>query len=204
MLVLALAILACLGAFFSEISGFGFTLKSRIGDVERGLAEAKEGVQLALSTTAPEVRVALDVPEAIAVLAARYNEIRSTMSSGHVRTAAMTALVEEMTEAFRHIEDFTADVHLRSEDRGLRLASVVYLCQHPDPAAAERLAELAMSEDKPFNAYWTLMALRASGGTLSEATRARLKRFGESLGYSDRAGLITQVLRPGSRSSSRG
>jgi hypothetical protein len=219
--VLGAVLLAFLGAFFSEISGFGFTLKRSVEEAKRTAQEAVrevretnqdtrettadlgEGVRAALSqaqssdqTTSSEY----EEPDPVRRLAARYNEIRWTMPSGAARTAEMTALVHEMIAILRDAQGFDVESHLRSSDRGLRLAAFAYLYANPDPAWARRIAEAAVSEDKPFNEYWALMALRkvlrGHCEALDDATRNLLKRrIAELPPGIDRAQQIGQLLR---------
>jgi hypothetical protein len=217
--VLGAVILAFLGAFFSEISGFGFTLKRTVEEAKRTVQEAVrevrqtnqetrettadlgEGVRAALSQGQPSEQTTLsDGAEPVKQLAARYNAIRWTMPSGAARTAEMTALVNEMIPLLRDARGFDVGSHLRSEDHGLRLAAAAYLYANPDAAWTRPLAEAAVSEDKPFNEYWALRALskvlRGHCEALDAATRDRLMRRMEKLPPgTDRALQIGQILR---------
>ncbi|MFF9705400.1 hypothetical protein ACF1FE_30155 [Streptomyces griseofuscus] len=182
MLLLGLVTLVLLGVFFSEISGFGITLKREVQEarsaaqeairetrqidvrhqqVQEVTADLAEGVRQALSRTQVGGQVSLPPSDdPIGRLAARYNEVRWTMSSGHARTRAMREVVEEMIRLFQDAPDFDIQSHLHSDDRGLRLAAAAYLYTNPDPAWARALARQAVREDKPYNEYWALKALR--------------------------------------------
>ena len=134
-------------------------------------------------------------------LAARYNEIRWTMPSGAARTRQMTEVMYEMISQLRNVDGFDVEGYLHSNDRGLRLAAVAYLYVNPDPAWARQLADAALSEDKPFNEYWSLqvlrMVLKGHCDALDDVTRSRLQdRLAElaSTG-ADRAHQIRQLLR---------
>ncbi|MEV6834228.1 hypothetical protein AB0N17_06860 [Streptomyces sp. NPDC051133] len=219
MVVLGLVVLVLLGVFFSEVSGFGITLKRQVEEARSTAQEAihetrrfeerqqeaagdlADGVREALSRTRPAGRTAASAPDdPVQRLAARYNEIRWTMSSGRARTAAMGAVVDEMIDLLRGARDFDVAGHLRSGDPGLRLAAAAYLYADPDPAWGRELAEAAVSEDKPFNEYWALKALRevfrGHCELLDEETRQLLQRRANQLPPgNDRAGQIKKLLR---------
>ena len=233
-------ILVSLGVFFSEISGFGITLKRAVEKVERTAEKAErtaekaertaqdaehtaqaaahevrqtsediretagdlgEGVKEALSQARPPDPAAVsEEADPVKQLAARYNEIRWTMPSGDARTIEMTALVNEMITLLKNRDGFDVENNLRSRDRGMRLAAVAYLYANPDPALAGQLAKTAVSEDKPFNEYWALLALRkvlqGHCDALDSATRERLQQRRARLASgTDRAQQIDQLLR---------
>lgn len=218
MVVLGLVILALLGAFFSEISGFGITLKRQVQEARSTAQEAiretqqidarhqeatgdlAEGVREALNRTQPAGQAAVpQTADPVDLLAARYNEIRWTMSSGRARTRAMTEVVDEMIRLLRGAPDFDVESHLESTDRGLRLAAAAYLYVNPDPAWARPLARQAVREDKPFNEYWALKALRAvlggHGEQLDAETRDLLqRRMNQMSPNTDRAEQIRMLL----------
>ncbi|SRR6266702_998573 len=217
---LGLVIVASLGVFYTEISGFGFTLKRAVEEAKRTAQEAvhearqtsqetretasdlAEGVSAALSQTrSPDQATSADDVDPMKQLAARYNEIRWTMPSGAARTRQMTEVMYEMISQLRNVDGFDVEGYLHSNDRGLRLAAVAYLYVNPDPAWARQLADAALSEDKPFNEYWSLqvlrMVLKGHCDALDDVTRSRLQdRLAElaSTG-ADRAHQIRQLLR---------
>ncbi|MGW2742022.1 hypothetical protein [Streptomyces sp. NPDC001450] len=219
MVVLGLVILVLLGVFFSEVSGFGITLKRQVEEARSTAQEAiretrevearhqetaedlADGVREALSRAQPGGRAAMPArADPVDQLAARYNEIRWTMSSGQARTQAMSDVADEMVGLLRGAPDFDVESNLRSSDRGLRLAAAAYLYANPDPAWGRALAEAAVSEDKPFNEYWALKALRevfrGHCEFLDEETRGLLQRRMNQLPPgNDRAGQIRKLLR---------
>ncbi|MFE1314907.1 hypothetical protein [Streptomyces sp. NPDC058755] len=219
MVVLGLVILVLLGVFFSEVSGFGVTLKRQVEEARSTAQEAiretrdidarhqeatgdlAEGVAEALNRAQSGDRAAVATPpDPVDQLAARYNEIRWTMSSGRARTHAMSEVADEMVRLLRGAQDFDVASHLRSSDRGLRLAAAAYLYANPDPAWVGPLAEAAVSEDKPFNEYWALKALRevlrGHCEALDEETRGLLRRRMRQLPPgTDRAEQIGKLLR---------
>ncbi|MFI9806016.1 hypothetical protein ACIHEJ_16920 [Streptomyces sp. NPDC052301] len=219
MVVLGLVILVLLGVFFSEVSGFGITLKRQVEEARTTAQEAihetrrfeerqqeaagdlADGVREALSRTQSADRVTGPAPAGpVERLAARYDEIRWTMSSGRARTAAMGEVVDEMIDVLRGDRDFDVVGRLRSDDPGWRLAAAAYLYANPDPAWGRELAEAAVSEDKPFNEYWALKALRevfrGHCELLDDETRQLLQRRMNQLPPgNDRAGQIRKLLR---------
>jgi hypothetical protein len=212
-------ILAALGAFFTEISGFGITLKRAVEETnriaqaaEQTANEAKETVNEVAGDLAEGIGAALRTrddqglveparnTDPVARLAARYNEIRWTMPSGLERIAEMTKVLMQMQELLRGVRDFDLTGHLRSTDRGMRLAGIAYLNTNPDPARANALADVALAEDKPFGEYWALVTLRKLVGTdctaLDNDRRIRLRaRQAELTRGTDRAIEISRLLR---------
>ncbi|MGW4568630.1 hypothetical protein ACWEN3_41875 [Streptomyces sp. NPDC004561] len=219
MVVLGLLMLVLLGAFFSEVSGFGITLKRQVEEVRGIVHEAMletqqfqarqqevegdlaDGVREALSRTQAGGRPAVPASDdPVERLAARYNEIRWTMSSGRERTTAMSEVADEMVRLLRGARGFDVERHLGSGDHGLRLAAAAYLYANPDPAWGRELAEAAVSEDRPFNEWWALKALRevfrGNCGLLDDGTRNLLQRRMNQLPpRNDRAEQIRKLLR---------
>jgi len=139
--------LAALAAFFTEISGFGITLKRTVeaanraaeaaertantakATVEEVAGDLAEGIGAALRSRvgAGDDEVRSDTIDPVVRLAARYNEIRWTIPSGGQRTAQMTRVMLELQELLRGVQNFDVTGYLHSEDRGLRLAGIAYL-----------------------------------------------------------------------------
>jgi hypothetical protein len=230
-LAIALVVLAALGVFFTEVSGFGVTLKRQVRaaseTAERARQVATRNSERLEETAgdladlgravvaAPERRIALETPAddvhpTIGELADRYNEIRLTMPSGHLRTAEMEALVNRMISAFEDVPDFDVERNLVSRNRGLRLAAYARLFARPEPRWTPALVDsLIDHEDKPFGQYWALRALRRQCETdptaLSGRTRRRVvdELQPRLAAGSDRAGVLRRVLEqcsPGSAS----
>ncbi|MDC2958198.1 hypothetical protein PO587_27520 [Streptomyces gilvifuscus] len=218
MVITGLVILVLLGVFFSEVSGFGITLKRQVEEAQSAAQDAirearqsdarhqetaedlADGVREALSRAQPTGRPAEPPVDPVDRLAARYNEIRWTMASGRTRTQAMSDLVDEMIRLLRGVRDFDVDQYLHSGDPGLRLAAAAYLYANPDPVWGPALAEAAVAEDKPFNEYWALKALRevfrGHCEQLDDATRTLLQRRMHELGPGvDRSEQIRKLLR---------
>lgn len=214
-IVLGLIVLVALGVFFTEVSGFGVSLKRQVKaatetaetakEIAKGAKEdagdLAEGVGQALSrtrNTAVNGRSEEDSSD-MADLADRYNNIRWTMPSGPERTAAMEAVVKEMMLELENVEDFDVLAHLGSENRGLRLAGYAYLYAYPDPEKAANLVSALLSEDKPFGQYWALRALSRivdrDPNSLDTHTRRRLVSLQADVGRnSDRGRLLEGLL----------
>jgi len=180
-------IVGALSVFYSEISGFGISLKRRVDEVSQ---TARAGLQLAEinlqatqrldettedladynreATRRPGTAQPGPVYEArpdarladVRQLAAQYNELRGTMPSGDQRTVLMDQIVQEMRFLLREAQGVDLAELLSSPDRGIRLAAYAYLLEHQDREFLSQLAEAAANEDKPHAQYWALEALR--------------------------------------------
>lgn len=216
-------LLALLSVFFTEISGFGITLKREVReatkvaqtahatalqnkeDIRETDSDLKEvssrilaGQQWAEAEPKP-AEVARGDP-IIAALADEYNHIRLTMTRGDERTRQMTSIVHRMKSHLENIESFDLVKHLNNNDRGLRLAAYAYLYARPDPSAASALVDgLLEKEDKPFGQYWALLALerlcQRDPTALDHGTRMRLESYLQDLPpRTDRAVTLRRVL----------
>lgn len=198
-----LVVLACLGVFFSEISGFGFSLKREVVQTKREMAETREEVQdirgaaqsaqsaaqmaqeLSLRAS-PERSTTVDDVSAleaeIHTLVDEYNTTRRTMPSGAARTAKMTTIVSNMISLLNDVKPAPFDVaaYLNSENDGQRLAAYAYLYANPDPRFAPKIAS-ALANDKPFGQYWGLKTLRRQVQTDPEALDFNTRRSLEEL-----------------------
>lgn len=172
--VLGLVLLGALGVFFTEVSGFGISLKrevqaakttaeaakSAVETVREDTGDLAEGVRHVLTQSGTEVpNGALTGSNTLRELTNAYNTIRWTMPSGAKRTAAMGAVFQQMVEELRNVQDFDVASSLESDDRGVRLAAYAYLYSHPEPDKTSHLASALATEDKPFNQYWGLKAM---------------------------------------------
>jgi hypothetical protein len=217
-----LVVLACLGVFFSEISGFGFSLKREVAQTRREVAKTREEVQdirgatqsaqsaaqmaQELSLRAPTERSttagdALALETEINSLVDEYNTTRRTMPSGAARTAKMTTIVANMISLLNDVKPAPFDVatYLNSENEGQRLAGYAYLYANPDPRFAPKIAS-ALASDKPFGQYWALKTLRRQVQKDPEAldfnTRRSLEELLGRLGPgTDRGYELRQLLR---------
>ncbi|WP_433184157.1 hypothetical protein [Actinoallomurus sp. CA-150999] len=215
-IAVGLVALLALGTFFTEISGFGFTLKREAEaakeaaqDARREAAAAKEtsddvaeglGHVLAGDVADPQPEGAQTVGERIDRLAKEYNRIRWTMPSGGARTAQLTSVLKSMIETLRGVEDFDVDWYLTNKDRGLRLAAFAYLRANPDSSRVPALIDALVVEDKPFGQYSALRALEGiveiDPGALDSAGRKRLRRLLTELPpETDRVMVLERVLR---------
>jgi hypothetical protein len=203
-LALALVVLAALGGvFFTEVSGFGVTLKREVKEAKESARAATElasenkerieetagdladlGTAVIAPTggqesVAPVTNALGEFPE-LDRLAQEYNRIRLTMKSGHERTREMERVVAEMKAAHRSLPGVDLTQCLRSSDRGVRLAAFASLADEPDPQLTGDLVDsLIDREDKPFGQYWGIVALgkqcEADRSALSAEMRRRLE-----------------------------
>lgn len=214
-----LLLLVCLGAYFTEISGFGITLKREIVDAKksaqaahRNAVEAKRGVEEMRESTADlyegvghaleQSKTGRERPRPkseIERLIDQYNEIRFTTPSGGRRTAAMTKVANEMIETTKGRSDFDLTIYLTSDDAGRRLAGFSYLYANPDPQRIPDLIDALLAEDKPFSQYWALQALRKLVETdptkLGQRSITRLRAFLAQMTFSsDRKRALRSIL----------
>jgi hypothetical protein len=202
-IAVGLIVLAALGVFFTEISGFGVTLKREVKEASKKAEAAQkvaETTQDKINETAGDLadlgrwvvppeeapstaeadladRAESTTDRALVDCAEDYNRLRLTMPSGAPRTAAMEAVVKRMISLFEDERDLDVGASLTSSNRGLRLAAYAYLYSNPEPAwTAELVSSLVDREDKPFGQYWALRALAKQCETDPAAVDSRLRR----------------------------
>lgn len=221
-IAIGIVILAALGVFYSEISGFGISLKRRVDEVDQ---TARTGLQLAEQNQAATRRLdettgdlatynlesrkqppgpadsekaRTSVGARVQELAVRYNTLRGTMPSSDYRTALMADIVRELRNLLREVPDFDVAGYLSSADRGLRLAAYAYLQEHQAPQYRPQLVTVACAEDKPFGQYAALDALRNQGqtaGRLGDDSLNMLSSLAQRLGPGeDRTQLINDII----------
>jgi hypothetical protein len=168
--VVGLVILSFLGVFFSEISGFGISLKTLKTQIEEARRDAGEARRYALDS----------------LLAAKYNQTRATIPPGEERDKEMDALFNEMKATLRGkgSRDFDLRGHLKNrDDDGMRLAGYAYLCANPGHAWTPDLVDAVLQDPAHFNEEMGLKALRhalqGNCGQLDDDLRAELKARAE-------------------------
>lgn len=184
-IAIGLAMLLAMTAFFSEITGFGFSLKrdvrrankkadtaiTKAAGAENAAHSARQTSQLAedLTLTVASSHVEHGFPDASAAraqldqLISQYNTIRAQESSGPRRTSHMTMVVSRMISVLNRVAlgEFDVEAHLsRSDDNGHRLAGYAFLYANPDPRFAPALVQATVADRTPFGQYWALRALR--------------------------------------------
>ena len=163
-----LIMLAVLSIFFSEVSGFGFTLKARLDEVD-------QKAKAAASESADAKRDAR-----LALLAARYNEVRTDFEAGKERDRVMKPVFDEMVAVARTDDDLDVQRYLRSASGGMRLAGYAYVQAHgrvewlPDLLNARRSETLHFNEEMDLRALRILLAGRCD--RLDMTLRAELKK----------------------------
>ncbi len=170
-----IVVLAFLGVFYSEISGFGLSLKREVAHATSVAEDARQTAKSAQSTAQVAENLSLtpspsktgtiperqELEQTIDSLAEEYNAARREMSSGSARTAKMTTIVSSMISKLKNVQPmlFNVSAYLDSADEGKRLAGYAYLYANPDPSQAPKIAA-TIGEDKPFAQYWALRTLR--------------------------------------------
>jgi len=163
-----LVMVGALGIFFSEVSGFGFTLKSRVDqavqageEAARRAASAEDRAHLAMSEASEAKR---QVREALRA-AAMYRQAREDLPAGPERDAAMRQAVKMMAADYASNSNDDLDLRSLLEDRsdeGNRLAAYVSLRERPRPEWFAGLVRALLQESKPFNEETALEALHAA------------------------------------------
>src|SRR5690242_5820257 len=106
---IGLIIITGLGLIFSEVSGFGITLKRQIDRASRDASEAKKQSQEAL-------------------LAAKYSAILTYKTASSERAAEIHEIFGEMQEAVDEVKDFDVLAHLGNKhDAGMRFTGYAYV-----------------------------------------------------------------------------
>jgi hypothetical protein len=209
-----LVALAFLGVFFTEISGFGLSLKREVArtkdtaEAARGAARSAQATaqmaqDLSLQSSPDRSETAFEMSSLeteVSKLANEYNDTRRAMSEGPARTSKMTSIISRMISSLNGINPppFDLPAYLNSEDEGQRLAAYAYLYANPDPALAPNIAA-TLSKDKPFAQYWALRTLRrqllADPQALDSNTRRSLEELRATLGPgTDRGYELQQLL----------
>jgi hypothetical protein len=209
-----LVALAFLGVFFTEISGFGLSLKREVArtkdtaEAARGAAQSAQATaqmaqDLSLQSSPDRSGTAIEMSSLkteINNLANEYNDTRRTMQSGPARTSKMTSIISRMISLLNGVNPppFELPAYLNSEDEGKRLAAYAYLYANPEPALTPNIA-VTLTKDKPFAQYWALRTLRrqllADPQALDLNTRRSLEQILIALGPgTDRGYELQQLL----------
>jgi hypothetical protein len=224
MVGLELLALLALTRFFSEISGFGISLKRKLeqaskdASAARTLAtDAKSAAIGAVCTTrvTEEVTVGAlrsqsgtraadpqDTAREIDDLAHRYDTIRATQPPGILRTSQMTGVAAELVRALIGADRTSIDVPGLVSDptsSGRRLAGYAHGYAHPAPENTRALVSALLSEPEGFGQYWAIRALAKTAATAPTAldftTRRNLAAFLDELDpHTDRAYELRQLL----------
>jgi len=220
MVAAGLVVFALLGVFYTEISGFGLSLRREVAratdkaeqattvaeDARQKAQSAQSTAQVAenLSLAPPPSRTGVayekhELEQVIDTLANEYNITRHEMPSGDIRTSKMTAIVSRMISKLKGVDHrlFDVSAHLDSKDEGQRLAGYAYLYANPDPSHTRKIAA-TIGEDKPFAQYWALRTLRrqlqADPEALDLNTRRDLERLLGTFSGTDRAYELRHLL----------
>jgi len=223
-LAVGLIVLVALSAFFSEISGFGVTLKrqvrrankradaaiSKATDAENAAQSARQTSRIAEEVTliaASERREqglagAPAIQSNIDGLASQYNQIRRQEQAGADRTSRMTTVVSKMISALSGVpaDDIDLETYIADKSNdGRRLAAYAYMYANPDPRWAPGLAGAILAEPTPFGQYWAIRAIRRSialdPSALDLNSRRQLEDLLSRLGpNTDRAYELRQAL----------
>jgi hypothetical protein len=180
LIAVGMVVLFALSAFFSEISGFGISLKRELRRTERkaelAISKADNATSAAnsaqdTSTVAHQVaadgarqqRFGLDVSATIDDLIDQYNAARSAAPTSAERTTRLTTIVSTMISALsgagHEVIDVDSFLEARNND-GRRVAAYAYLYANPDPRLTATLVRAILTDETRFGQYWAVRALR--------------------------------------------
>jgi hypothetical protein len=218
MVACGLVALVALTAFFSEITGFGVSLKRQVraNTAKANTALTKATAAEQNSDVAQELALRRDAPRPgpteadegrelrgrIDSLVDEYNMIRKHESSGNARTTHMTSVVTHMLSELSGVplEDFDLNDYLTdSGNGGRRVAAYAYLYANPTPSQAAELVQALLAEPTPFGQYWGLRALsrlvQRDPECLDSNSRRQLEQLAKSFGRdTDRINELRRVL----------
>jgi hypothetical protein len=218
MVACGLVALVALTAFFSEITGFGVSLKRevRANTAKANTAPTKataaeknsdvaQDLALRRDTMRPEptgLDADRDLRVRIESLVNNYNTIREHESSGNARTAHMTSVVTNMLSELSGVpfERFPLHEYLTdSANGGRRIAAYAYLYANPNASQAMALVQALLAEPTPFGQYWGLRALsrmvQRDPDCLDSNSRRQLEQLAKSIGRdTDRANELRRVM----------
>ncbi|MDH6120351.1 hypothetical protein ABH930_004754 [Kitasatospora sp. GAS204A] len=176
-------------------------------EADEARQEAGEAVRTALAAVSAQAAIEQATPADVERLAARYTELRQSMSSGAARTRQVDRLVGTMMVVTPRVPDFDVLAALRSADPGLRLAGYARVFGEPETAVAqapEVLAELltAVAGREPLGSsrYWAIRALDAGtdvvdpGSLPGDLIRQLATVLTEVPTGSARAGALRQII----------
>lgn len=220
MAALGLIALVALTAFFSEISGFGFSLKreirssikksnealSRASSAQHEAHSARQTSEIAqeaaLNTTGSRrLSNAPSLGTQISHLISQYNTIRSQEKSSAARTNRLSTIASRMVSALSGapLDAFPITDYMHSGDDGNRMAAYAYIYANPEIGLASALTNAILLERTRFGQYWAIRALgrviaKGGYGLDSKSTQDLADLLSRLEPGSDRAYELGQLL----------
>jgi hypothetical protein len=217
MVAVGLAALVALTAFFSEITGFGVSLKREVRATSQKASAALAKASVAKSTSvvaqdlafqrptmhqSPETMSGTDVMARIEELAGEYNAIRAREPTSTSRSASMTTVVTKMLSELSGVESERFSLQpllVDAGNDGHRVAAYAYLYANPIPGFTQALVQAILSEPTRFGQYWAIRALsrivERQPDSLDFNSQRELRRLLASLGpNTDRAYELRNLL----------
>jgi hypothetical protein len=153
---IGLIIITGLGLIFSEVSGFGVTLKRQIDKASHDASEAKEQSQEASHDASEAKRQSQE-----AFLAAKYSAILTYKTASSERAAEINEIFGEMQDAVDEVQDFDVLAHLGNKhDAGMRFTGYAYVSRHPDSKWIPAFIRSIEEETIPINEEVALRVLK--------------------------------------------
>jgi hypothetical protein len=172
---IGLIIITGLGLIFSEVSGFGITLKRQLDQASHDASEAK--------TQSSEAKRQSQE----ALLAAKYSAILTYKTASSERAAEISEVFGEMRDAVAQAQDFDVLAHLSNKnDAGMRFTGYAYVSMNPDSKWIPAFIRSIEEETIPINEEVALRVLKDEilkndckylDGHLRETLRARSEKY---------------------------
>lgn len=216
MVAVGVVALVALTAFFTEIAGFGVSLKREVRALRKKSEAADSKATAAQTSSAVAEDVALqnatlrgaapisddDVRLRIEQLAVDYNEIRAAGPTSAARSRSLTGVVSRMLAELSGVAAERVPIRDLLEDGdndGHRVAAYAYLYANPMPALATALVQAILADPTRFGQYWGIRALsravQRDPGCLDFNSQRDLEGLLASLGPStDRAYELRRLL----------
>jgi hypothetical protein len=214
---LALLALVALTAFFTEITGFGISLKRQVRANTRRTNAALSKAAIAQETSnvaqevalqsatagqAPRSMTPADRVERAELLCEEYNAIREEEGSSRSRSVRLTRVVSKMLGELAGVdpETFPLREHLAdTENGGRRVAGYSFIYANPDVSLAPAAVQAVLNESTRFGQYWAIRALarivQADPHSLDFNSRRALEHYLAGLGANtDRAHELRELL----------
>lgn len=190
-----------------ELPGIG---KLELQDIKKDIENVKAVAQSAdtkasLSLVSTFDKSVLSPDEAAALqnleqLITDYDDTRTKMAAGEMRTRKMTSISNNMIKLMADIKDFDWTGGLQTNDHGRRLAAVAYLFAKADLQGLKPLIDALTKEETAFGQYWAIQALARLAEKfplkdLEETEKEKLKVFYNNLPKpSDRQYELRKIL----------
>jgi hypothetical protein len=148
------------GAFSAADQNALKRIADKAEETEGKAQSALQKAEFALTTPRSFTQQGNETAEAtLQQLILDYNQTRSKLPSGGLRTSKMTEIIKAMVNAAFSIVAFDISAALMSQDNGIRLSGYAYLYARPDHQYLDQLSNAIIKDPTPFGQYWGIQAL---------------------------------------------